>query len=156
MKTNRISRLYEKKRVDLDPPKFQPYLKYSIQSDTVHVIHKHIQISPNVFLSIRKTGDRFFLTRDKQNVEMKYSFKMGDGYFVCGEPFVSKGNFFENPVESMRYAIYETNEQKGASSFFNISRIKCKLVRLSYKNKFVFMPILHSFDEFNECSPSQR
>lgn len=137
------------KPVDLSLPKWQPYLKYpfKLPSQSIHTTFKHVQIRPNVFLSMKKMGDSFFLTKDKQIVQMKYAFKMLDEYFICGVPFVNKNSFFEIPIDSREYDIYETDDQQRNSSIFGLNRIECKLVRISYKEKNVFIPLIHTIDE---------
>lgn len=131
-----------------DVPKWQSCLKYNSEQQTksIYNAYKYIQISPNVYLSIRKPGDRFFLTKEKLTVEMKCAFQLSGEYFVCGEVFSNKTSFFKDPLDSEYIDIYVTNALhfQGHSSYFNIDRIGCKLQRLSYKNSFVFMPFLHS------------
>lgn len=92
----------------------------------------------------------FFLTKEKQIVEMGYAFQLNGKYFVCGEVFLNKTSFFKDPINSKYIDIYVTDGEKKQASYFNIDRIECKLQRLSYRDNFVFMPILHSLDELNK------
>lgn len=138
--------------IDIDIPKWQPCLKYDMKQHTNSIFnaYKYIQISSNVFLSIKKPGDRFFLTKKKQIVEMKYAFKLNGEYFVCGDVFLNETSFFSNPFDSKYIDMYMTQDEKRGSLYFNINQIECKLQCLSYKDSFVFMPILHSLDELNK------
>lgn len=141
----------------MDPMKFntptwQPYMKHRLEQQTMSIYSafKFIQISPNVYLSIKKAGDCFFLTKQKQIVQMKYAFQLYGEYFVCGVVYSNKMSFFNDPFDSKFIDIYLTDSEKSESFYFNINRIECKLQRLSYKNSFVFMPILHSLDELSK------
>lgn len=139
--------------INFDVPNWQPYLKWNLelQKISIYKAYKYIQISPNVYLSIKKSGDSFFLTKEKQIVEMKYAFKLNGEYFVCGGAFANKTSFFNDPFDSKYIDIYMSNgEKRKKNLYFNINRIECKLQRLSYKDSLVFMPILHSLDELNK------
>lgn len=128
-----------------DQNKFRPILKYENNSKEF----KYILISPNVFLSTKKIGDSFFMTHDKIIVKMNYAKKFNEEFFINGAPFLTQKNFFDLPFSSSFIDIYLSSDQKGNNQFFNINRIKCKMFRLSYKEEFVFMPILHSLDDLN-------
>lgn len=138
--------------INFNPPTWQPYLKYYIKQQTISIYdaYKFIQISQNVYLSTKKSGDSFFLTRDKKIVGMKYAFKFNGEYFVCGELYSDKSSFFSDPFDSKYIDIYVSNGERTEFLYININRIECKLQRLCYKDSFVFMPILHSLDELNE------
>lgn len=140
------------KPITSDSRNWQPYMKYQLEQQTKSICnaYKYIRIAPNVYLSIRKMSDRFFLTKKKQIVEMQYAFQFYGEYFVYGNVYSNKNSFFNDPFDSKRIDVYLTDSEKCISSYFNINRIECKLQRLSYKNGFVFMPILHSLDELSE------
>lgn len=134
---------------NLNSKKFEPYLKHFFKpnSPTNFIAYKHVQISSNVFLSVKKMGDSFFLTKDKQIVQMNFAFRFKDNFFIDGSPILFKEDFFSDPFSSRFIDIYKSCGRKGISSYFSINRVECKLLRLSYNNDFVFMPILHSLDE---------
>lgn len=128
---------------------FEPYLKYFFKPnfETGFAAYKYVQISRNVFLSVKKLGDSFFLTKDKKIVQMNFAFRFENNFFIDGSPILSKEDFFSDPFSSSHIDIYKSCGQKGINSYFNTNRIECKLLRLNYNDDFVFMPILHSLDE---------
>lgn len=140
------------KPINFDSSNWQPHMKYQLEQQTNSTFnaYKYIQITPNVHLSIRKSGDCFFLTKKKQIVEMKYAFQLYGEYFVYGNVYSNRTSFFNDPFDSKFIDVYVTDNEKRCSSYFKIDRIECKLQRLTYKNSFVFMPILHSLDELNK------
>lgn len=138
-------------KVNPNLEQWRPVLKYplDVRSKSNFVAYKYIQMNPSVFLSIKKIGDCFLFTKDKQIVKMNHAVHSIDGYFISGEPILMKKPFFEDPFSSEYIDIYISNGQRGPSALYNINRIECKLLCLSYRNEFVFMPILHSLDELN-------
>lgn len=130
---------------------WQPVMKYqlNVRSKSDIATYKFIQISPSVFLSIKKNGDRFFLTKKKEIVRMNHALHSTDGYFISGEPITEKKEYFENPFSSDYIDIYISDGKMGPSALYKINEIACKLLCLEYNDDFVFMPILHSLDELN-------
>lgn len=59
-------------------------------------------------MSVKNSGDCFFLTKQKQIVEMKYAFLLNGEYYVCGDVFTHKKSFFNDPFDSSYIDIYET------------------------------------------------
>lgn len=58
-------------------------------------------------------------------------------------------NFFDIPIESSFLDIYTTHRDafamNSSTRLFNISEIKCKLVRVKDRNMNVFVPLLHTY-----------
>lgn len=52
------------------------------------------RLTPNVFLSIRKIRDRYFLTKSSEIVAMNYVTRVKDSYFTHGTPIIHKYDFF--------------------------------------------------------------
>lgn len=104
-----------------------------------------------MFLSVRKTGDKWFLTKSNEIVAMKYATKENDSNFIHGVPIKQKSDFFSLPYSSHITDIYVSNgDLLNIDKIYNINQIKAKLLCLSYKDDFVFIPLLHSIDELNE------
>lgn len=136
--------------VNLDPPRFLPTMKYPFKPHTTSETtgFKRIQITPSSFLSIKKIGDSFFLTRDKKIVQMNYATRMGNGdAVICGQAFLKKESFFQDPFKSDFIDIYLADNTKGKRFYISTRNIECKLLKLDYKDKFFFAPILHTLDE---------
>lgn len=68
---------------------------------------------------------------------------------LCAISTKKKDNFFNVPIESKHLNIYCTKPSDHdallfKSTLFNVSDIVCKLVRLTYKDTNVFIPLLHT------------
>lgn len=124
---------------------FSPQLKYRIMSNENHSTFKFIKISSDTFLSIKKFGDKWFLTKDNNIVEMKYAYRQEGVYFVHGTPLKVKHDFFIQPFSSRYADIFVSEIEMMAPQNFKIDCIKCKMICLSYHHQYVFIPILHSF-----------
>lgn len=98
----------------------------------------------NVCLSVKKTGDKWFFTKNGDIVAMKYATIKNHSYLIYGTPIACKSDFFKNPYSSNKTDIYLSNGICTEEKFYNISDIKAKLMCLSYKNEYIFIPILHT------------
>lgn len=123
-----------------------PELKYELKESNQPTF-KFIRITPNVFLSNKKFGDKWFLTKSNEIVEMKYATFMKNSYFIFGDRIKSKNDFFTSPFASSRIDIYISNGEKDHPKMYHFNEIKTKLVCFSHKENLVFMPLLHSVDE---------
>lgn len=125
-----------------------PELKYEWREKNASVsFYKFIRIKPNVFLSIKKFGDKWFITKCDDIVEMIYAIKKNNSYFIYGNPIKNKIDFFSKPYSSQKTNIYLSDGEKGQPKFYNDIEVKGKMVCLSYSEKYVFIPLLHSFDD---------
>lgn len=125
-----------------------PELKYEWREKNASVsFYKFIRIEPNVFLSIKKFGDKWFITKCDDIVEMIYAIKKNNSYFIYGNPIKNKIDFFSKPYSSQKTDIYLSDGEKGQPKFYNDNEVKGKMVCLSYSEKYVFIPLLHSFDD---------
>lgn len=132
--------------VDFDNS-FQPEVKqmYNFPQDSSLIAFKDIIIRPNVLLTNRKLGDRWFLTKEKQIVEMQYAFKQNDELYICGIPIMDKTDFFTQPFSSHFINIFKSKLTKGSPKKIHFSDFKVKLIRLKFLQEFVFIPLLHSY-----------
>lgn len=128
---------------------WSPILKYEMERNNF----KYIKITPNVFLSVKKIGDKWFLTKDDEIVQMKYATIQNQSYLICGSAIKQKFDFFQTPYSSHKSNIYSSDSTCLKENFYNVRDIKAKMVCLSYHNQNVFIPLLHSIDECLEyCS----
>lgn len=132
---------------------FTPILKHSYKYSNF-LAFKSLQVTPNVILSNKKCGDRWFLTTENEIVGMIYAIKEQNSIFIHGFSLESKQNFLEKPYSSHYTGIYISNGNKKAEQRFPISKINCKMVCLSYNEKFVYIPLLHSIDEISQVMNS--
>lgn len=138
--------------VQMDSSDFTPQFKYQMQSRKPYFTYNFISISANTFLSTKKNGDRWFITKRGVIVKMMHAQKSDGKYLIFGAPLKQKKEFFIHPLPSRYLDIYISNGETKESIFFDISEIRSKLMCLSYKNDFVFIPLLHSLDEQNKIS----
>lgn len=127
---------------------FKPSVKYryKLQSNTDSLtVFKDIIVRPNVLLSTRKIGDRWFMTNNKQIVEMQYAFVQNEEYFICGTSIIDKNDFFKYPFSSHHINIFESKRERGSVTNFKLCDFKAKLICLSTLTGYVFIPLLHSF-----------
>lgn len=132
-----------------------PELKYETKDFPLErgLAYRFIRISPNVILSTKNVRDKWFITRCGNIISMKYATHVNDSYLICGVPIVQKSIFFKKPYSSSITDIYISNGNlQNIEVFFKHTQIKSKLMCLSYQDKYVFIPLLHSLDEMNEMS----
>lgn len=126
-----------------------PEMRYEFNLSNKSVF-KYIRITPNVFLSTKKLGDKWLLTKTGDIVEMKYAFCMNNSYAIVGSPMKRKKDFFDTPYASNKTDIYLCDGEKNEDKIYEFNEVKAKLMCLSYKESLVFLPMLHSVDECNE------
>lgn len=127
--------------------KFVPSVKYRqyFSDNSTLIAFREINVSPNVLLSNRKFGDRFFLTINKEIVEMQYVFIQNGEYFIRGIPITDKRCFFKYPFSSQFINIYQSNLTKDSVRNYKLSDFNVKLVCLSIGTEYVFIPLLHTY-----------
>lgn len=111
--------------------------------------YKYICINKSVIISNRKKGDKWFLTKSDEIVEFKHAYITGDQVFISGTPLKDKRIFFSKPFDSSFINVYESDMSFDADKKFSVNDIKCKMFCSEFEKKYVFVPLLHSFDEFN-------
>lgn len=141
---------FELKR--LERASWVPTVKY-VYKQSNEYFYKFIQITPNVSLSVRKIGDKWFLTKNGDIVEMKYVSVIRNSFIIHGMPIANKTDFFTRPYSSHKSDIYVSKGEKGQEKIYECHEIKAKMVCFSYDNSYVFIPLLHSFDECTEFYP---
>lgn len=129
---------------------FFPVLEYEIKNAASNRFSK-ITVRPNLILSNRKFGDKWFLTEDEDIVKMKYVIKTDEKIQVCGIKIKQKGPFFSKddggPLNSTKLHIYISDgETEDTECMFELAQIKAKFVCLSYNFDFVFIPLLHTLN----------
>lgn len=133
--------------VEIEQKIWVPELKYEFKSNNDSVF-KYVRVTPNVFFSIRKKGDSWFMTRKNEIVQMKFAIKKLNSFFIYGCELISKKDFFTRPYTSGLSDIYLfTDLSLGDNKFYEISEIKAKMMCLSHNDQIVLIPLLHSIDE---------
>lgn len=146
-------RLIEQEKVEkfnLNIIKYEiaPELKYAFKpKNSISFFYKFIRIRPNVFFSIKKSADRWFITKKNDIVEMIFAMKKTNSYFIFGAPIKAKIDFFSDPYSSHRTDIFLSDGEQNEPKLYNVLEIKAKMMRISHDEKYVFIPLLHSLDE---------
>lgn len=117
------------------------------QRNNSFVAFTDITIRPNVLLSSRKFGDKWFLTKNNVLVKMKYAIIVNGEYKIRGNSIQNKTDFFTYPFSSHYINIYQSEIIEGCCEDFVVDSIKAKMFCLEYNNSgvYVFIPLLHSF-----------
>lgn len=132
--------------------KFLPSVKYEMPcEDNNCKIFSKIFIKRDVFLSCRKKGDQWFLTRIGEIVKMKYATKIGNAFKIRGNSLVHKGAFFTKPLTSTKLNIYQSDGKLNeCSDTYDIESIMAKMMCFELESKFIFIPLLHSLESLNK------
>lgn len=106
--------------------------------------YKKIILNKN-FVLANDEKNKWFLTKCSQIVEM-INVKLYEGsYCILGRQIKTKTNLFISPFQSSHLDIYQTTDKTlDAAKLYNVSTIKSKIFTLNYKNKYVFIPIIHT------------
>lgn len=110
--------------------------------------YKHICIEQSVIISSKKQGDKWFLTKSNEIVEFKYAYMHDNKVYLYGAPLKSKESFFDKPFNSIYINIYAAENDFDNDKIYSIDEIKCKMFCSSYESKYVYLPLLHSWDVF--------
>lgn len=128
-------------------PKVLHELKQTSLVSESRKMFQTIRIKPDFTLSSRNDNDAWFLTNTNDIVKMKYVVQENNTLTIVGCQIVNeKRSFFEKPIESSKLDIYTTNKISDELSFYCLKSIKSKMMRLSYDQNFVFLPLLHTIE----------
>lgn len=130
----------------------EPELKFLIDDDESTELHyQHISLGSDSFLSSRKFGDKWFLTKSDTVVEFHFAVQMNGRYFLNGSRIKKLENWFElqttsseQPFASSSINVYSAKYIQYPRHYYLLDDVKAKIVCLRHKNELVFMPLLHS------------
>lgn len=95
-------------------------------------------------LSTRKFGDKFFLDKYNRIIKLSHAVKIDGKIVLHGWEIENKRDFFATPFDSSKINIYVSDGKETHEITCHIEDLKCKLVCLSFKNEYVFQPLLHT------------
>lgn len=128
------------------PREFIPQVQYEVKNSCDKMYNK-ILVKPNVMLSNRKHGDKWFLTRTGDIVKFNYAIEKGKSFQICGSRIKNKEAFFTSPLDSKKLHIYQSDgELDDDFSFYDVDQVMVKLVCLSIDQVLVTIPLLHSLE----------
>lgn len=121
-----------------------PKLNYPFVTPENIAAFREIKYKSKATLSSRSGKDKWFLTNKNQIVELEYITKVQNKYMIRGCVLKNVEDFFKLPFDSRHLNIFMCDNEKFASQFFEIDVIKAKMFAIPYKNKNVFIPLLHT------------
>lgn len=134
-----------------DPKLFIPKMSYEAKIKHKNLFKK-IECFPNIYLSGRKNGnDSWLLTKSCEIVKMLFVEQMGMEFFIHALKLKSKDAFFQTPISSIKLDIYASSgELEKDLHLLNIKSIKAKMMAIEISEQIVFIPLLHTLENFNE------
>lgn len=109
-----------------------------------------IEYEQNVFISSANGNlrDRWFLTNENHIVEFDLAIKTRNGFMIRGSRLQNQEDFFEKPFRSRYINIFLSDGCKHEPSLYHVNTIKAKLFCIRYKEKSVFVPLLHTLSNY--------
>lgn len=132
-----------RKPINFDEEKIEPYMKYPFSHEN-ELVYSQIFFN-DFFLSSRNFGDKWFLSNDGQIVEFHFSFKRDTKYLLYGSCMKKLENFFEQPFSSKKVHVFSCNKDKLDPKYFEIDNVVAKMVCIHNGERYIFMPLLHTF-----------
>lgn len=123
----------------------EPEFKYLIENTgSNNFCYSQISLGSHSFLSSRKFGDKWFLTKDDEIVEFHFATKLNGNYVLNGSRIKKPENFFSQPFSSKYINTYVAKSEQYTSEFYALEQVKAKLMCLHYQGQLVFAPLLHT------------
>lgn len=120
-----------------------PQLKRPDILDGTQIFKEIIIDSGCTFSSIRN-ADSWILTFSLEIVQMNYVISTENDILIYGTMISNREKFFKHPTSSKYFYIFKSNGEIGPAISFKIKDIKSKMIRLTYNEDFIFMPLLHT------------
>lgn len=95
-------------------------------------------------ISSRKIGDQWFMSETKSLIMFKYAKKIKEKTILYGYEIMEKEDFFKIPFDSSKLNIYISDIAQLVEANCDSREVKCKMVGISFQNKMVFQPLLHT------------
>lgn len=128
-------------------PEVFPYLSKKIDGEA----DKFAKICFDGFVLTNKEQNRWFLTKSNEIVQMNYATTHESGLVVYGCKVKHSWPFFAVPFDSTFIKVFSSD---GALHMipksYSTRDIECKLFALNYRDGRVFVPLLHTFDNFTD------
>lgn len=123
----------------------EPYLKYLIESnETNDLCYQQISLGSDSFLSSRKFGDKWFLTKDGKIIEFHYAVQLNGKHFLNGSRIENLENWFTEPFSSSLINVYSAKNKTFPAHYYPLEDVKAKMVCMHYEDILVFIPLLHT------------
>lgn len=76
---------------------------------------------------------------------MKYAVVFDNKNYILGNSLATIRDFFTHPMNSSSLGIYVSNANLNTTALYSLENIEAKMVCLSYKTEYVFIPLLHTY-----------
>lgn len=139
-------RIEENKKIEIpfsfDASQF-PKMSKRIVNDDGQMVFKQMEYKADVLLT-DNFKDQWILLTDNTIIKFQLAFKLGQKYFIRGQPLKKTDDFFTHPFDSRNLDIFASNGECSTSRDFEIENIKAKLFCIISENNFVYLPLLHT------------
>lgn len=126
-------------------PNVEPDLKYLIENNATNdLYYQQISLGCDSFLSSRKFGDKWFVSKDDKIIEFHYAVQLNGKYFLNGSRIKNLENWFSEPFSSSLINVYSAKYRKFPAHYYPLDSVKAKMICLHYEEALVFMPLLHT------------
>lgn len=126
-----------------NPEKFSPQVFGS--SQPLMTTYQKVQITPEVMLNSKKLADSWILTKTDEIVKMEYVKMENNEYKIVGTAIKEKSALFTCPMNSIKLKIFSSDgKMHDESRTYDLSTLAAKMMCLPTKDKFAFIPILHT------------
>ena len=101
-------------------------------------------------INIKNCADKWILTNNDDVIAVKHILRNRKTNLISyyGSSLKYLTDFFEIPIKSSYLNIYCSNCEMNPAKIYGLEEIKCKLVKVSYKEKLnVFIPLLHTLHD---------
>nr|CAI5837451.1 unnamed protein product [Callosobruchus analis] len=93
--------------------------------------------------------DQWLLTKNNEILKIHCISKINNELIFYGSKLKKLHDFFDYPFPSSNINIYVCKELYSGCISIKEQEIKCKLVSMYYQDQIVFIPLVHTFDIFN-------
>lgn len=140
--------IYSAEFFDQDPEReTSPILQYPMREAKQN--HEKITLKGEIVFSSRKLGDQWFLTHSGLIVKFTHATQIDGVYSLYGYSLLQTDSFFTRPIVSTELSIYQSNGAvSGELTRYDTHEISAKLMCLESGPQFVYIPILHTLDQF--------
>lgn len=131
--------------------------EFHLKGEIKDAIYRKIYLKD--FMLGRDDKNSWFLTKNNDIVKLQNVSLQEGNILITGKQLENQQDFFTLPFKSSKLNIFSADYSKNQSMAseepqhefllqkqYNLTEIKCKLFCLTYRNKSVFLPLLHTLD----------
>lgn len=124
--------------------KFSPQV-FSPRKHGNLIVYDEVEIAADIVLKSKRVADSWFITQKDEVVKMAWAEIESNECKIVGNVLRDKEAAFSTPLNSVRLKIFCSDGKLDEElSIHDIKSIVSKVIHLPSKDKFIFMPILHT------------